>query len=77
VLLLVPLGFLLPLALPRLDRRWRVLAVGAGVSLLIELTQLLMPSVRRADVNDLLLNVGGTALGWSLSTLADRAGGRR
>jgi glycopeptide antibiotics resistance protein len=72
VLLFVPLGLLVPLVLPRMDRRWRVLALGAGVSLLVELAQLTMPSVRRADVNDLLMNVAGTALGFSLSTLASR-----
>ncbi len=77
VLLFVPLGFLVPLVLPRLDRRWRVLTVGAGVSLLIELAQLPMPGVRRADVNDLLLNVAGTALGWLLYALASRADSRR
>jgi len=77
VLLFVPLGFLLPLVLPRLDRRWRVLTVGAGISLLVELAQLPMPGVRRADVNDLLMNVAGTGLGWLLYALAGRAGSRR
>jgi glycopeptide antibiotics resistance protein len=66
VLLFVPLGLLVPLVLPRMDRRWRVLALGAGVSLLVELAQLPMPGVRRADVNDLLMNVAGTAFGWLL-----------
>jgi glycopeptide antibiotics resistance protein len=35
--------------------------------------------VRRTDVNDLLMNVAGTALGFLLytSTLAGRAGRRR
>jgi glycopeptide antibiotics resistance protein len=70
VLLFVPLGLLVPLALPRMDRRWRVLALGAGVSLLVELAQLPMPGVRRADVNDLLMNVAGTALGWLLYSSA-------
>jgi glycopeptide antibiotics resistance protein len=77
VLLFVPLGILVPLLLPRLGRPWRVLAVGAGVSLLVELAQLPMPGVRRADVNDLLMNVAGTGLGWLLYALASRAGGRR
>jgi glycopeptide antibiotics resistance protein len=79
VLLFVPLGLLAPLVLPRMERRWRVLALGAGVSLLVELAQLPMTSVRRADVNDLLMNVAGTALGFLLytSTPAGRDGGRR
>ena len=79
MLLFVPLGLLVPLVLPRMDRRWRVLALGAGVSLLVELAQLPMAGIRRADVNDLLMNVAGTALGWLIytSTLAGRAGDRR
>jgi glycopeptide antibiotics resistance protein len=79
VLLFVPLGLLVPLVLPRMDRRWRVLALGAGVSLLVELAQLPMAGIRRADVNDLLMNVAGTALGWLIytSTRAGSAGDRR
>jgi len=56
---------------------YKFLAVGAGISLLVELAQLPMPGVRRADVNDLLMNVAGTALGWLLYTLAGRADSRR
>jgi glycopeptide antibiotics resistance protein len=37
VLLFAPFGFLLPLFVPVMRRWWRALAVGAGVSLLIEL----------------------------------------
>jgi glycopeptide antibiotics resistance protein len=74
VLLFVPLGFLLPLLAPRLDRLWRVVAVGAAVSVLLELAQLPMPGVRRADVNDVLMNALGAALGWLVLRLAGRGG---
>lgn len=57
----LPLGLLLAVA------QWRVLptiATGLGVSLGIEVMQFLLPLGRAADVNDLMTNVTGTALGW-------------
>jgi glycopeptide antibiotics resistance protein len=65
VLLFAPLGFLLPLLVPAIRRWWKVLAVGAGVSLLIELYQLAWPGVRKASVNDLLMNALGAVLGFA------------
>jgi glycopeptide antibiotics resistance protein len=65
VLLFVPLGFLLPLLIPAMRRWWQALAVGAGVSLLIELYQLAWPGVRKASVNDLLTNALGALLGFA------------
>ena len=65
VLLFAPLGFLLPLLVPAIRRWWQVLAVGAGISLLIELYQLTWPLVRNASVNDLLMNALGTLLGFA------------
>jgi glycopeptide antibiotics resistance protein len=65
VLLFAPLGFLLPLLIPAIRRWWQALAVGAGVSLLIELYQLAWPGVRKASVNDLLMNALGAVLGFA------------
>ena len=65
VLLFVPLGFLLPLLVPAMRRWWQALAVGAGVSLLIELYQLAWPGVRKTSVDDLLMNALGTLLGFA------------
>jgi glycopeptide antibiotics resistance protein len=65
VLLFVPLGFLLPLLIPAMRRWWQVLAVGAGVSLAIELYQLAWPGVRWASVNDVLMNALGALLGFA------------
>jgi glycopeptide antibiotics resistance protein len=76
VLLFAPLGFLLPLLVPAMRRWWRVLAVGAGVSLLIELYQLAWPGVRKASVNDVLMNALGALLGFAALRLASyRRGG--
>jgi glycopeptide antibiotics resistance protein len=71
VLLFVPLGFLLPLLVPAMRRWWQALAVGAGVSLLIELYQLAWPGVRKASVNDLLMNALGAVLGFAALRLTE------
>jgi glycopeptide antibiotics resistance protein len=71
VLLFIPLGFLLPLQVPAMRRWWRVLAVGTGVSLLIELYQLAWPGVRKASVNDLLMNALGAVLGFAALRLTE------
>ena len=75
LLLLLPIGLLGPLALPWLDRWRRVLLVAFAVSLAIELAQLWIPA-RAADVDDLLLNVGGAALGYAILSLLRLATGR-
>ena len=76
--LFVPLGFLLPLLLPRFDRLSRTVAAGLALSTVIELTQVAFPGVRRADVNDVLLNTLGTAVGFLAYRLVARAAtGRR
>jgi glycopeptide antibiotics resistance protein len=76
VLLFAPFGFLLPLLVPAMRRWWQALAAGAGLSLLIELYQLVWPSVRKADVNDVLMNALGTLLGFAALRLTGyRRGG--
>ncbi len=72
VVLFLPLGFLLPLLWPRLDRLGRVVGIGFALSAVIELSQLAAPGVRRADVNDVLMNTLGTALGFLAWRLAAR-----
>jgi glycopeptide antibiotics resistance protein len=71
LLLFAPFGFLLPLLVPAMRRWWRVLAVGAGVSLLIELYQLAWPGVRKASVDDLLMNALGAVLGFAALRLTE------
>jgi glycopeptide antibiotics resistance protein len=66
----VPLGLLAPSASARW-RTWpRVLGLGLGVSLAIEAAQLAISLAvghpyRQADVDDLLLNVAGAAVGFA------------
>ncbi|MFE9701114.1 VanZ family protein [Streptomyces sp. NPDC006270] len=69
VVMFMPLGFILPLFLPRLNRGRTVLAC-ALVSLGIEAVQLLQYIVfangRAVDVNDLIANAIGGLLGYTV-----------
>ena len=63
VALFVPLGFLLPVAARTCRRLWVTLAAAAGLSILIETVQALLPS-HATDVDDVILNTAGAALGF-------------
>lgn len=70
LLLLVPLGFLLPIANPRFRQFRQTHVVAVMVSLGIEILQLTISAVvgfpyRVFDVDDLILNTTGAALGWA------------
>lgn len=69
ILLFVPMGFLPPLLWKRLAS-WRGLALGVGVSLAIELLQPLIG--RDFDVDDLMANAIGTAVGLCVCLLLGR-----
>ena len=56
----IPVGFFPPL-LWRLSGKWAV-AAGFFSSLFIELIQLMLP--RSTDIDDVILNTAGTALGF-------------
>ena len=64
----IPSGILFPALFPRLDRFWKVTAAGALLSLSIELLQLPF-YVRATDIDDLLLNTLGCALGYGIFAL--------
>jgi glycopeptide antibiotics resistance protein len=61
--LLLPLGLLGPIALPALDRWWRIALLALLVSTSIELTQLAVPD-RSADIDDVIVNVAGALVGY-------------
>jgi glycopeptide antibiotics resistance protein len=61
--LLLPLGLLGPIALPALDRWWRISLVALLYSIAIELIQLAVPD-RSADIDDVIVNVAGAMLGY-------------
>lgn len=65
LLLLAPVGFLLPVAIPRQGRR-DVLLACLALTVGIEVAQWLMHAGRQADIDDVWLNVAGAAAGFRL-----------
>lgn len=68
VVMFVPLGFFLPRILPRLRKLWRTLLACAGIVTTVELIQL-FTLVGSCDVDDLILNLVGAALGYGIFRL--------
>lgn len=71
ILLFVPLGLFLPLFWSYFNRAKRTILFGFGMSLSIELIQLVAGGV--TSVDDLILNTVGAALGFALAKLLLRA----
>jgi glycopeptide antibiotics resistance protein len=73
VVMFLPFGILVPMLWPSTRATARVLWLGLGASLAIELTQLLflvtLNSRRTVDINDLIANAGGAVLGYWLLQL--------
>ena len=69
VAMFVPSGIVLPIVYKRLNTFRKVLLVGVGISLCIEISQLPF-SVRATDVDDLILNTIGVIVGYGIYTLA-------
>lgn len=65
----LPLGIVWPSVFKQLDTHKKVIAAGAGYSLLIELTQLLFFD-RVSDIDDLILNSLGFLMGYGIYLLA-------
>lgn len=76
LLLLLPLGLLGPVVLPWMDRWVRVLVAAVTFSVAVEIAQLWIPD-RSADVDDVLLNVGGALLGYVILRIVRRGSGTR
>lgn len=68
VLMFLPLGFFLPAIWQRLRRLWKVLLLTAAIVTAVELTQMLT-LVGSCDIDDLILNLLGAALGYGLYRL--------
>jgi glycopeptide antibiotics resistance protein len=82
LLLLAPLGFILPVLSARFERFRATLATVFGVSLGIEVLQLVASLLlgfawKSFDVDDLILNTIGGVAGWIAIRLFMAAGGRR
>lgn len=67
VLLFIPLGCFLPVLWPRFRNGKQAVLLGFCTSAGIELLQIL--TLRATDINDLITNTLGTAIGWGLGRL--------
>lgn len=74
VILFVPMGIFLPLLCKPMRRLWRVLLVTAGIIILVELGQVLT-LLGRCDVDDVILNVLGAAIGYGIYKLLEKKTG--
>ena len=61
----IPSGIVLPIVYRKLNSFWKVIAAGAFISLCIEILQLPFAS-RASDVDDLILNTLGVAVGYGI-----------
>ena len=76
VALFIPTGIILPILLRKRSSFWRVLASGVLISLGIEILQLPF-AVRATDIDDLLMNAMGIAIGYGFYTLINMMYHRR
>ena len=72
VAMFIPTGIIMPIIWPGLDRAWKAIGAGMLIPLCIELCQLPF-AARASDVDDLILNATGIALGYAIYALARRA----
>ena len=69
VCMFIPTGIILPILYKRLDCFRKVFLAGAGISFAIEMIQLLFPG-SVTDIDDLILNTAGAAIGYWIYRLA-------
>ena len=71
VTMFIPSGIVLPIIYKELNSFWKVVGAGALLSLSIEILQLPF-SVRASDVDDLILNTAGVAIGYAIYALVNK-----
>jgi glycopeptide antibiotics resistance protein len=74
ILMFVPMGYLLPLVSQKISKFFTVIIFSFGISLFIEILQLVLSlsygfTFRFANVDDIIINVIGSALGFLLLKL--------
>ena len=75
IVMFIPLGFGLPWVHERLRRFWKTLLLSAGIIILVELTQL-FTLLGHCDVDDLILNLMGVAMGYCFFLVWKKLGAR-
>lgn len=71
IIMFIPLGFLLPRVFPHLTSLPRVLLVTAVLITAVEITQL-FTLVGSCDIDDLILNIIGSAIGYGFHLIAKK-----
>lgn len=71
VIMFIPLGFLLPRVFPKCATLRRVLPVTAAIIVAVEIIQL-FTLVGSCDIDDLILNVLGSALGFRIHSFTKK-----
>lgn len=72
VLMFLPLGFFPPFIFPKLRTFLRVILTAAVIMTAVEVTQMLL-LVGTCDIDDLILNLIGTAIGYGFWKAFDRS----
>ena len=65
VVLFVPLGYMLPDNLPRVNRFWKMLLLVTAVMIAVEILQL-FTGLGSCDIDDVILNLFGAVIGYIL-----------
>ena len=71
IAMFIPSGIVLPIVYKRLDCFWKVVGTGALMSLGIEILQLPF-FTRTTDIDDLIFNTAGVAIGYGIYALVRR-----
>ena len=67
----IPLGFFLPEVFPKLKKLWKTLLASAGIVCAVEILQL-FSLLGNCDVDDLLLNLIGAAIGYGIFAILQK-----
>ena len=67
----LPFGFILPVILDKMRSGWLIVLAGFGLSVTVEVIQLIT-KVGCFDVDDMILNTLGAALGYGIYAVCDR-----
>lgn len=70
VIVFIPLGMMLPKIFPKLRAAWRLLLLVTAIIIAVEVLQFLT-FLGSCDVDDLILNVFGAALGWAFWKMSE------
>ncbi|MGC3791985.1 VanZ family protein [Priestia aryabhattai] len=71
IILFLPFGLFLTMRFKKINRLWKCIVFGSIFSISIEIVQLSIPN-RWTDVDDVILNTLGTAIGYAIYKIIDK-----